>query len=86
MYPSVVKVTPTSNYQIFVEFDNNETGVLDMTPYLDFGVFAKLREPGAFQSVRVSFDTIEWLDGIDLDPKFVYEKTKKEGHSSGVSN
>ena len=48
-----------------------------MKPYLDFGVFRQLREPGVFNQVRVSFDTIEWDPGIDLDPEFVYSKTQR---------
>ncbi len=57
-----------------IVFDNNETGILDMKPYLEFGVFRKLKNIDAFKQVRVSFDTIEWASGVDLDPEFVYEK------------
>jgi hypothetical protein len=78
MYPSVRKVTATDNYQIIVEFDNGENGILNMEPYLSFGVFNKLKDPGVFNTARVSFDTVEWVNGIDLDPKFVYEKCVKE--------
>jgi hypothetical protein len=78
MYPSVIKVEAKENYQIYIEFDNNECGVLNMEPYLDFGVFRKIRDRNVFSKVRVSFDTIEWSDGIDLDPQFVYEKCDKE--------
>ncbi len=78
MYPSVIKVNAAKNYQILVEFDNNENGILDMEPYLNFGVFNKLKDPVVFNTVRVSFDTVEWANGADLDPKFVYEKCVKE--------
>ena len=78
MYPAVIKVEPQADYRIYVEFDNDERGTLDMGPYLDFGVFKKIRDPALFFSVRVSFDTVEWGDGIDLDPQFVYEKCVKE--------
>lgn len=74
MHPSVTKVTPDKDYQILVEFDNNESGTLNMAPYLDFGVFKQIKDPDIFNSVRVSFDTIEWANGIDLDPRFIYEK------------
>ena len=74
MYPSVIKVTAEKDYQIVVEFDNDERGVLDMKPYLNFGVFKKLADPAVFNAVKVSFDTVEWPDGVDLDPEFVYEK------------
>ncbi|MEN3158727.1 DUF2442 domain-containing protein [Alkalimonas sp. NCh-2] len=77
MQPSVKKVTPLENFQLSVEFSNGEHGTLDMQPYLDFGVFKRLNELGAFQQVFVSFDTIEWQCGVDLDPEFVYSKCQR---------
>ena len=74
MYPSVRTVTPSKDYELIIEFDNGESGILDMAPFLEHGVFKKLKEPGEFNSVRVSFDTIEWNSGVDLDPEFVYSK------------
>ncbi len=74
-YPAVEKVRPLEGYRLEVQFKNGESGILDMTPYLDFGVFRQLRDPERFRSVTVAFDTIEWEGAIDLDPEFVYEKT-----------
>nr|VFK66063.1 MAG: Protein of unknown function (DUF2442) [Candidatus Kentron sp. UNK]VFK69393.1 MAG: Protein of unknown function (DUF2442) [Candidatus Kentron sp. UNK] len=78
MHLSVTKVTATENYRLLcslgVEFDNNESGILDMAPYLGFGVFRRLKDPAVFNAARVAFDTVEWPDGIDLDPEFIYEK------------
>ncbi len=76
MYPSVNKVEPKSDYILSVSFDNGEQGTLDMKPFLDFGVFKRLRDETAFRQVKVAFDTIEWDAGIDLDPEFVYSKTQ----------
>ena len=58
-------------------FDNGETGVLDMKPFLDIGVFRRLKNQGIFKQVKVSFDTIEWPSSIDLDPEFIYQKCKR---------
>lgn len=77
MQPSVTKVTPLENYLLSVEFANGEYGILDIKPYLDFGVFNRLKEQSAFNQVHISFDTIEWSCGVDLDPEFVYSKTKR---------
>lgn len=84
MHPSVVKVEARENYQIYIEFDNNESGLLDMEPYLNFGVFKKIRDKSVFYKVRVSFDTVEWPEGIDLDPRFVYEKCAREMRKTEV--
>jgi hypothetical protein len=47
-----------------------------MKPYLDFGVFKKIRDYEKFKKVRIAFDTIEWDEGVDLDPEFVFAKSK----------
>ena len=76
MYPSVKEVIPGEDYILSVVFDNGEKGILDMKPILDFGVFQQIKNYEAFKQVRVSFDTIEWECGVDLDPEYVYEKCK----------
>ena len=75
MNPSVTRVAPQDNFVLALEFDNGEERVLDMKPYLDFGVFRRLQSQEFFNQVRISFDTLEWPAGIDLDPEFVYQKS-----------
>ncbi len=79
MQPSVTKVVPTDDYTLLIDFDNGEHGMLDMKPFLNFGIFQRLKDRDTFKQVRVSFDTVEWLTGIDLDPEFVYEKCNRTG-------
>ncbi|MBX3629994.1 MAG: DUF2442 domain-containing protein [Nitrosomonas sp.] len=76
MYPSVKHVVPAEDYTLSIDFDNGERGTLDMKPFLDFGVFQRLKDRAAFNRVRVVFDTVEWDTGIDLDPEFVYRKCR----------
>ncbi|MCX7099242.1 MAG: DUF2442 domain-containing protein [Methylococcales bacterium] len=77
MYPSVISVVPRDNYELDVAFNNGESGILDMKPYLDFGIFNRIKDGISFEKVSVAFDTIEWESGVDLDPEFVYEKCTK---------
>jgi hypothetical protein len=77
MYPAVKSVVPAQDYTLSIAFDNGEHGTLDMKPYLNFGVFRRLKNRSAFKRVRVAFDTIEWDSGIDLDPEFIYEKCQQ---------
>ena len=78
-YPLVKKVVPTKDFMLSVEFDNGEHGMLDMKPFLNFGIFQRLKDHDVFKQVRVVFDTIEWDSRIDLDPEFVYNKCQKKG-------
>ena len=77
MYPSVIDVVPRANFMLDITFSNGESGVLDMKPYLGFGVFNRLKDYKSFEKVSVAFDTIEWESGVDLDPEFIYDKCKK---------
>jgi hypothetical protein len=48
-----------------------------MTPYLDKGIFAELKDSTLFNTVKVNFDTVEWANEADLDPEFLYEESVK---------
>lgn len=69
----VISVKPLDNYRILLTFSNNEKRIKDMSPYLNNGVFKKLKDKNFFNSVHISFDTISWDEEIDLCPETLYE-------------
>jgi hypothetical protein len=76
MYLSIIEVKPLKNYEIELTFENNEVKIFDVTDYLETGTFKKLKDRKLFNRVKISFDSIEWPGGIDLDPEILYEKSK----------
>jgi len=77
MYPGITRVQPTDDYELILYFDNQEEKVFDVKPILSFGRFCELKDLATFKKVHVSFDTVEWENGLDLDPEYLYEKSKK---------
>lgn len=77
MYLSVKEVKPISNYNLILTFSNGEHRQFDMKPYLDKGIFQELRDIAMFNTVRLSFDTIEWENEADLDPEVLYNDSVK---------
>ena len=77
MYHSVTSVKSIGNYNLEIEFDSSEIMVIDFTPYLVIGRFRELLDYELFNSVRINFDTLEWNNGLDIDPEFLYEKSTK---------
>jgi hypothetical protein len=75
MYPIVKDVRPIDNYNLILTYDNGERRQLDMKPFLNKGIFRELNEVSKFNSVKVSFDTIEWENEADLDPEVLYEQS-----------
>jgi len=75
MLPKIVSAKSENEYKVIVTFSNNEKRVIDISPYLSFGIFKKLKDISLFKQVKVAFGTIEWPGGIDLDPEFVWQKS-----------
>jgi len=76
MYLSVTDVKALDDYQLLLKFENKEEKIFDINPYLEIGKFQELKNKKMFKTVRVSFDSIEWDNQLDLDPELLYEKSK----------
>lgn len=73
MYFTVKHVEPLPEYTLLLTFENGERKRFDMKPYLNTGVFKKLRDENFFRTVRVCFNTIAWDEELDFDPEALYE-------------
>lgn len=82
MYLAVKDVKPQDDYTLLLTFANDEVKVFDVSVYLEIGKFKELKNKELFNSVKVSFDSIEWANKLDLDPELLYEKSKKQGQRS----
>jgi hypothetical protein len=76
MYPGVTSVEATAEHRLILRFDNGESRVFDVGPLLTVGRFQTLLSLQAFRKVHVAFDTVEWEDGLDLDPEYLYEHSE----------
>jgi hypothetical protein len=76
MYPGIRAVEPTNDYKLILRFDNGERRVFDVTPLLATGRFRELAAPEVFRKVHVAYDTVEWENGLDLDPEYLYERSR----------
>jgi hypothetical protein len=69
MYWDVKNVKPLPDYKIYVELENGQKGVFDMTPYLDRGVFRELKDPHYFNQVGILFGAVTWPNEQDIAPE-----------------
>ncbi len=77
MYLAVKDVQPQPDYLLLLTFENGEKRQFDVKPYLNTGIFQELKDEHLFNTVRKSFDTIEWANEADFDPEFLYENSQK---------
>ena len=69
MYWDVKLVKPLSDYRIYVEVEDGRTGIFDLKPYLDHGVFKELRDTAYFNQVGIVFGAVTWPNQQDIAPE-----------------
>jgi len=71
----VIEAKYVGEYILWLRFEDGTDGEIDLSSELDGPIFEPLRDQGYFASVRVNPDTgtIEWPNGADLAPEFLYE-------------
>lgn len=75
MNPRVLAVDVLEQYQLRITFTNHEMRIFDVTPYLDYPAFSRLRNKGYFALAKVVHGTVCWSDDIDLCPDTLYLKS-----------
>ena len=78
MNPRVIEVRPNDDYTLVLTFDNGEVGIFDVSPYLDIGVFCRLRDRNVFNSVRPFLGSIQWNNGLDFCPDTLYLESQRQ--------
>jgi len=82
MNPTVTTVRPLANHQLLLRFSNGEARVFDLSPYLELGVFRRLRAISAFAGARVVAGSVEWQGGIDLSYDTLYLESRPVADAS----
>ena len=61
------------DYQLLITFNDGNRKRVDLKPYLTGEVFGELLDPEKFIQYGLTPVTIEWANGADLAPEFLYE-------------
>jgi len=72
---SVVAVTPKESFKLELKFNTGEIRLFDAAPYLEKGVFKKLKDEALFKQAYVAFDTVCWPGNLDISPETLYDKS-----------
>ena len=81
MLKDIVKVKPSKNFHLLLEFEDGVKGEVDIRKLVKLrGVFAPLKDETFFAKVDVNpeWGTIFWPNGADLDPDVLYSMVTGE--------
>jgi len=77
MFLHVNKANYLSDYKLELEFNNNEVKQVDLKDELYGEIFEPLQDQNFFKEFFISNNTIEWKNGADFAPEFLYEIGQK---------
>ena len=61
------------DYVLELLFNNGERKIVNLLPFLEGEVFGELRDLDKFIQFGLTRITIEWANGADFAPEFLYE-------------
>lgn len=71
----VTRVRATDDFHLELMFDTGELKVFDAKPYLDKGVFQRLRDLSLFKQAYVAGGTVCWPHDLDIAPETLYDRS-----------
>ncbi len=84
MIPDVIDFEILPDYKIKVTLSTGKTGIFDVTPYLDKGIFVELKDYNYFKRARIEFGTIVWPNEQDFSPETIEIKMEETGHNESL--
>ncbi|MBI5214951.1 MAG: DUF2442 domain-containing protein [Ignavibacteriae bacterium] len=76
MNPRVKSVKPNNDFTLVLKFENGESKLFDMKPYLSIGIFKELKDKNLFYTVKPFLGSVQWMNGQDLCPDTLYAESK----------
>lgn len=74
--PKPIEVKPLENYMLHITFDNGENKIFDVKPLISGNWFGELKNKNIFNIVKISGNTVEWINGQDVCPDDLYYLSK----------
>ena len=69
----VTDIDYVKDYQLLITFNDGIKKLVDLQPYLVGEVFGELMDKEKFVQYGLTRITIEWANGADLAPEFLYD-------------
>ena len=73
MFLEVTQARHLDNYKLLITFNNGVQKTVDLQNELNGSFFAPLKQLEYFKQFQIKYNTIEWENGADYAPEYLYE-------------
>ena len=78
MFLEVIKAYYIKDFKLLLEFNNGVEMTVDLENDLNGTAFTPLKDLDYFKKFSIHFNTIEWENGADFAPEFLFEICKQQ--------
>jgi len=79
MFLHIIEVEYLENYKLNLKFNNNRIKEVNLEDELYGEMFEPLKDIKKFKNFFISHNTIEWENGADFAPEYLYNLNKQKG-------
>lgn len=78
MFIEIAKAEYLEGYKLRIHFNNGEIRIADLEASLEGPIFEILKNIEEFRRFSIPYNTIQWENGADFAPEFLYEISRPE--------
>lgn len=78
MFIEITKAEYLGGYKLRIHFNNGEIRIADLEACLEGPIFESLKNIEEFRRFSIPYNTIQWENGADFAPEFLYEISRPE--------
>ena len=75
MFLEVSQAEYLDNYRIKLTFSNGKIKTVDLANEFNGSIYLPLQNIDYFKNFQIKYNTIEWENGADFAPEYLYEKS-----------
>jgi Protein of unknown function (DUF2442) len=84
--PELVRVTPLPSSDLLLCYSDGSLRKFSCLPYLDRGVFSRLKDPTLFGQAYVAHGTVCWPGALDIAPETLFLRSVQVAAQEAISN
>ena len=73
MFLEITQASYINDYKLALKFNDGTETTVDLENELNGSVFNPLKDKSKFKKFSIVFNTIEWENGADFAPEYLYE-------------
>jgi Protein of unknown function (DUF2442) len=84
--PDLVRATPVLPCDLLLGYSDGSSRKFSCAPYLDRGVFSRLRDSTLFSQAHIARGTVCWPGALDIAPETLFLKSVPINASETISD